>query len=81
MAWIKDGKRVKARYLGSESVTGVVVESRVKYGGKVCYTVNLDKPVQFPWRSEPTNVVIVDESEIDAEFDNEVYSLFETVNS
>jgi len=81
MAWIKDGRGVEARYLGSESVTGVVVESRVKYGGKVCYTVNLDKPVQFRWRSEPTNVVIVDESEIDAEFDNEVYSPFETVNS
>lgn len=81
MAWIKDGKRVKARYLGSENVTGVVVESRVRYGGKVCYTVNLDAPVQFRWRSEPTNVVIVDENEIDAEFDAEVYSPFDTVNS
>lgn len=81
MAWIKDGKRVKARYLGSENVTGVVVESRVRYGGKVCYTLNLDVPVQFRWRSEPTNVVIVDENEIDAEFDAEVYSPFDTVNS
>lgn len=81
MAWIKDGKRVKARYLGSENVTGVVVESRVRYGGKVCYTLNLDEPVQFRWRSEPTDVVIVDENEIDAEFDVEVFSPFETVNS
>jgi hypothetical protein len=81
MAWIKDGKRVTARYLGSDSVTGLVVESRVRYGGKVSYTVILDKPVQFRWRSEPTTVVIVDENEIDVEFDNEVYSPFDTVNS
>ena len=62
--WIKDGIRVKAKYLGSESVSGLVVESRVRYGGKVCYTVILDQPVQFRWRSEPTSMVIVDQAEI-----------------
>lgn len=62
--WVKDGKRIEAKYLGSEAVTGLVVESRVRYGGKVCYTVVLDTPVQFRWRSEPTNIVIVDENEI-----------------
>ena len=67
MSWIKDGKRVQARYLGSEKVTGTVVDSRVRYGGMVCYTLELDAPVQFRWRSEPTTVVIVDQSEIDAE--------------
>ena len=67
MTWVKDGIRVQARYLGSEKVTGVVTESRVRYGGKVCYTVQLDNPVTFPWRSEPADVVIVDETEIDAE--------------
>jgi hypothetical protein len=66
-SWIKDGIRVRARYLGSESVVGTVTESRVRYGGKVCYTVQLDQPVQFPWRSEPADVVIVDQTEIDAE--------------
>jgi len=66
-SWIKDGVRVRARYLGSESVVGVVTESRVRYGGKVCYTVQLDQPTQFPWRSEPADVVIVDQEEIDAE--------------
>jgi hypothetical protein len=66
-SWIKDGVRVRARYLGSEPVVGTVTESRVRYGGKVCYTVILDAPVQFPWRSEPANVVIVDQAEIDAE--------------
>jgi hypothetical protein len=66
-SWIKDGVRVRARYLGSEPVVGTVTESRVRYGGKVCYTVQLDQPTQFPWRSEPANVVIVDQAEIDAE--------------
>jgi len=66
-SWIKDGIRVRARYLGSESVVGVVTESRVRYGGKVCYTVQLDQPTQFPWRSDPADVVIVDQAEIDAE--------------
>jgi hypothetical protein len=66
-SWIKDGIRVRARYLGSESVVGVVTESRVRYGGKVCYTVILDQPTQFPWRSDPATVVIVDQAEIDAE--------------
>ena len=65
--WIKDGKRVQARYLGSEPVQGIVVESRVRYGGKVCYTVVLDQPTQFPWRSDAATVVIVDQTEIDAE--------------
>lgn len=65
--WIKDGNRVQARYLGSHPVQGIVVESRVRYGGKVCYTVILDQPTQFPWRSEPTSTVIVDQEEIDAE--------------
>jgi hypothetical protein len=65
--WIKDGIRVHARYLGTQPVIGVVTESRVRYGGKVCYTVALDPPVQLPWRSELTDVVIVDQDEIDAE--------------
>jgi hypothetical protein len=66
-SWIKDGVRVRARYLGSEPVVGTVTESRVRYGGKVCYTVILDQPTQFPWRSDPATVVIVDQTEIDAE--------------
>ena len=65
--WIKDGKRVNAKYLGSQPVTGLIVESRVRYGGKVCYTMILDQPQQFPWRSEPTSTVIVDQNEIVAE--------------
>ena len=63
MSWVLDGQKVKAKYLG-ETVTGVVVDSRVKYGGKVQYTVELDSPVQFRWRSEPTDRVLVDRDEL-----------------
>ena len=64
MNWIKDGQRVQARYLGTEPRAGLVVDSRVRYGGKVSYTVILDEPAAFPWRSEPTTLVIVDQDEI-----------------
>jgi hypothetical protein len=63
MSWVLDGQKVKAKYLG-ETVTGVVTDSRVKYGGKVQYTVELDAPVQFRWRSEPTDRVLVDHDEL-----------------
>jgi hypothetical protein len=63
MSWVLDGQKIKAKYLG-ETVTGVVVDSRVKYGGKVQYTVELDSPVQFRWRSEPTDRVLVDRDEL-----------------
>ena len=63
MSWVLDGQKIKANYLG-ETVTGVVVDSRVKYGGKVQYTVELDSPVQFRWRSEPTDRVLVDRDEL-----------------
>jgi hypothetical protein len=61
--WVKDGKTIVANYLG-ETVRGTVVDSRVKYGGKVQYTVNLEKPVQFPWRAEPSTRVLIDNDEI-----------------
>jgi hypothetical protein len=63
MSWVLDGQKIKANYLG-ETITGVVVDSRVKYGGKVQYTVELDAPVQFRWRSEPSSRVLVDRDEL-----------------
>ena len=61
--WIKDGNTIVANYLGA-TVQGTVVDSRVKYGGRVQYTVDLDKPVQFRWRSEPSTRVLIDDDEI-----------------
>ncbi len=78
--WVKDGKTIVANYLG-ERVIGTVESSRVKYGGKVQYTVVLNRPVQFRWRSEPSDRVLIDNDEIVEEINTEVYSPFETVNS
>ena len=61
--WVKDGKTIVANYLG-EKVQGTVIESRVKYGGKIQYTVILEKPVQFRWRSEPSTHVLIDSDEL-----------------
>ena len=61
--WVKDGQAIVARYLG-EIVRGTVESSRVRYGGKVQYTVNLDTPVQFRWRSEPSVRVLIDQDEL-----------------
>lgn len=63
MSWILDGERVTADYLGTQ-VTGCVESSRVKYGGRVQYTLVLDQPVQLRWRSEPTSRVLVDDTDI-----------------
>ena len=63
VSWIKDGETIRANYLG-ETVQGTVEDSRVKYGGKVQYTVILDQPVQFRWRSEPTYRVLIDSDQI-----------------
>jgi len=59
MTWVLDGQKVKAVYLGV-LVKGVVQSSRVKYGGKVQYEVLLDEPLQFPWRTDLTESVLVD---------------------
>ena len=63
MGWIKDGERIQARYLG-EIVNGTVESSRVKYGGGVQYTLILDQPVQFRWRSEPSTRVLIDHDQL-----------------
>ena len=43
MAWDRTGQRVAGVYLGY-TVAGQVTESRVKYGGRVQHTLQLDQP-------------------------------------
>jgi hypothetical protein len=66
MSWILDGQRVKAKYYGT-SVEGVVTHSRVKYGGEVQYTVELDEPVQLSWATlgDPRTVLLINRSELE----------------
>lgn len=44
MNWNLEGKRINGLYMGLFPYSGLVTESRVKYGGKVQHTVKLDEP-------------------------------------
>lgn len=64
MSWILDGSHIKAKYLGVP-VTGIVTDSRVKYGGEVQYTVKLDEALVLPWGGRSAgDTVLVNRSEI-----------------
>jgi hypothetical protein len=43
--WNLEGMEVTGKYMGEFPVTGVVRESRVKYGGGICHHVILSSPV------------------------------------
>lgn len=42
--YVREGQWVIAKYLDQAWVTGTVIESRVKYGGKVQHTIVSDSP-------------------------------------
>jgi len=63
MSWIKDGETVQGTYC-DHVVSGVVESSRVKYGGRVEYTVNLATPITLRWRTEPVTRVLLDETKL-----------------
>lgn len=44
MKWDLAGERVNGLYMGLFPYTGLVLESRVKYGGDVQHTVEVDEP-------------------------------------
>jgi len=47
MSWNREGQKVTARYLEQFLVSGVVVESRVAYGGSVKHLLRLDEKVKI----------------------------------
>jgi hypothetical protein len=49
-------------YLQAYAVSGLVTESRVKYGGTVQHTVKLDKPMQVFGRT--AEVLLLDEGDL-----------------
>jgi len=60
--WNKEGQRVAGVYLGAYTVSGLVTESRVRYGGSVQHTVKLDAPVEVFGRS--AEVLLLDDSDL-----------------
>lgn len=66
MGWNKDGSTIKALYLSEYMVTGVVTESRVRYGGTVSYHIDLVEPLYV--FGSVRDCVIVDEKQVIADF-------------
>lgn len=62
MSWNLEGMLVRGRYLNDNVVEGVVMESRVKYGGRVQHRVSLDVPLQLYGTERDT--VLLDAEEI-----------------
>lgn len=60
--WNREGQQVAGVYLGAYTVSGVVTESRVRYGGTVQHTVKLDKPVTVFGRS--AEVLLLDDGDL-----------------
>ena len=67
MGWNKDGSTIKAEYCGT-TFTGMVLESRVKYGGTVQYRVKADSPFYVDCLKSEREVVLVDDSEVLVDF-------------
>jgi hypothetical protein len=65
MGWIKDGEQVAGKYF-DQTFEGVVSESRVKYGGRVQYTVELNTPITLKWRNDPVDRVLVGAEDLTA---------------
>lgn len=62
MKWDLAGDRVDGLYMGQFPYSGIVTESRVKYGGDVQYTVQVDEP--FVVFGAVRDVVLVSNTEI-----------------
>lgn len=61
MQWQRTGQQLAGLYM-QQSYSGLVVDSRVKYGGRVQHTVVLDQPIEvFGSRRDQ---ILVDEEEI-----------------
>jgi hypothetical protein len=78
MQWNLEGKRINGIYLGLWPYTGTVVESRVKYGGKVQHTVKVDEPFKV-YGELRERILVEDFNRIldagDAEFEGGFYDV------
>jgi hypothetical protein len=62
MSWDRQGQQVAGIYLKAYTVSGTVVESRVKYGGSVRHTVRLDQPTEVFGRT--AEYLLLDEEDL-----------------
>jgi hypothetical protein len=74
--WDLTGERITGMYLGLWPYTGTVLDSRVKYGGKVQHTVKVDEP--FKAYGEVRETILVEDFNriLDPNECKEIRSLF-----
>jgi len=60
--WSREGQIIEGAYLGSIAYTGIVVESRVMYGGNIQHDVVLLEPITV--FGEARDSILVKENEI-----------------
>lgn len=59
--WDRTGEKVEGQYLGI-AISGTVTDSRVKYGGSVQHTIQLDTPIDV--FGEMRDEVLVDSGDL-----------------
>ena len=62
MSWDRTDQRIEAFYQNEHIVVGTVLSSRVKYGGTVQHTVELDTPTKL--YGTLRDRLLIDESEV-----------------
>jgi len=62
--FIPDNTRVIGLFK-NEAIIGKVLSSR-HYGKRIVYTVQLDEPISFRWRTEPVYQILLGNHEIKA---------------
>jgi uncharacterized protein YacL (UPF0231 family) len=60
--WNREGQHITGHYLNAYLVSGKVLNSRVKYGGTVSHTVQLDRAITL--FGTERSMVTLDEEEV-----------------
>lgn len=69
MDWNLEGNRVNGLYMGLFPYSGLVLNSRVKFGGEVQHTILVDEP--FKVYGEVREMILVGKGEINRILENE----------
>lgn len=69
MDWNLEGNRVNGLYMGLFPYSGLVLDSRVKFGGEVQHTILVDEP--FKVYGEVREMILVGKGEINRILENE----------
>ena len=69
MDWNLEGLRINGLYMGLFPYSGLVLNSRVKFGGEVQHTVLIDEPIRV--YGEDREMILVGKGEVNRILENE----------